>query len=71
MEETKRMKLADKAIARMVSESPGRNASEPIGGPDTFNPQRPSPLLQDEGTRVGRRLTDETYSSGGVVGTAR
>ncbi len=71
MEETKRMKLADKAIARMVSESPGRNASEPIGGPDTINPQRPSPLLQDEGTRVGRRLTDETYSSGGVVGTAR
>ena len=34
MEETKWMKLTDKAIYRMVSESPGRNASEPIGGPD-------------------------------------
>ena len=37
MEETNRMKLADKAILGMVSESPGRNVSEPIGGPDTFN----------------------------------
>ncbi len=65
------MKLADKAINRMVSESPGRNASEPKGGPDTLNPQRPSPLVQDEGTRVCRRLTEEAYPSGGVVGTAR
>ena len=32
MEETNRMKLADKAILGMVSESPGRNESEPIGG---------------------------------------
>ena len=71
MEETKWMKLTDKAIYRMVSESLGRNASEPIGGPDTNKLQRPSLLVWDEGTRVGRRLTDETYSSGGVVGTAR
>ena len=28
------MKLTDKAILRMVSESPGRNTSEPIGGPN-------------------------------------
>jgi hypothetical protein len=28
------LKLADKAILGMVSESPGRNASEPIGGPE-------------------------------------
>jgi hypothetical protein len=28
------MKLADKAIVGMVSESPGRNASEPSGGLD-------------------------------------
>ena len=34
MEETKQMKLTDKAIFWMVSKSPGRNASEPIGGPD-------------------------------------
>ena len=26
------MKLADKAILGMVSKSPGRNVSEPIGG---------------------------------------
>src|SRR5262249_12975839 len=34
VEETKRMKPTDKAIFRMVSESPGRNASEPSGGLD-------------------------------------
>ena len=65
------MKLTDKAIFRMVSESPGRNASEPRGGPDKNKPQRPSPLLWDQGSRVCRRLTDEAYLSGGVVGTAR
>ena len=32
VEETKRRKPTDKAIVRMVSESPGRNASEPVGG---------------------------------------
>jgi hypothetical protein len=32
VEETKRMKPADKAILGMVSESPGRNGSEPTGG---------------------------------------
>ena len=34
MEETKLVKLTDKAIVRMVSESPGRNVSEPTSGPD-------------------------------------
>jgi hypothetical protein len=34
VEETKLVKPIDKAIFGMVSESPGRNASEPIGGPD-------------------------------------
>ena len=34
-EETNLVKLIDKAIFGMVSESPGRNESEPIGGPDT------------------------------------
>lgn len=33
-EETKRMKPTDKAILGMVSESPGRNESEPTGGLD-------------------------------------
>ena len=65
------MKLADKAVYRAVSESPGRNASEPNGGPDKNKPQRPSFLVSDEGSRVCRRLADETYPSGGVVGTAR
>ncbi len=65
------MKLADKAVYRAVSESPGRNASEPNGGPDKNKPQRPSLLLSDEGNRIYRRLTNEAYPSGGVVGTAR
>ena len=34
VEETKRMKPTDKAIHGMVSESPGRNVSEPTGGLD-------------------------------------
>ena len=34
VEETKRMEPTDKAILGIVSESPGRNASEPIGGLD-------------------------------------
>ena len=34
VEETNRMKPTDQAILGMVSESPGRNASEPTGGLD-------------------------------------
>ena len=48
MEETKRVKLTDKAIVRMVSESPGRNASEPTGGPDKI-------ILEAELSLVERR----------------
>jgi hypothetical protein len=48
--ETKRMKPTDKAILGMVSESLGRNASEPRGGLDKeFNPKA-------EPSMVGRRL---------------
>jgi hypothetical protein len=36
-EETKRMKPTDQAILGMVSESPGRNGSEPSGGLDKKN----------------------------------
>ena len=36
VEETKLMKPIDKALARRVSKSPGRNASEPIGGPESL-----------------------------------
>jgi hypothetical protein len=48
-EETKRMKPTDKAILGMVSESPGRNVSEPRGGLDKINPKA-------EPSMVGRRL---------------
>ena len=48
VEETKRMKPTDKAILGMVSELPGRNASEPTGGLDKFNPKA-------EPSIVGRR----------------
>jgi hypothetical protein len=66
------MKLADKAILGMVSESPGRNVSEPTGGLVIILKFRgPSQLGVGEGNRMCRRLTDETYPSGGVVGTAR
>ena len=37
VEETKLMKPTDKAIFRMVSESPGRNVSEPTGGLEKFS----------------------------------
>jgi hypothetical protein len=66
------MKLADKAIFGMVSESPGRNVSEPTGGlVRILKFRRPSQLGVGEGSRMCRRLTDETHPSGGVVGTAR
>jgi hypothetical protein len=39
VEETKRMKPTDKAAPGAVSESPGRNESEPIGGLETINPK--------------------------------
>ncbi len=65
------MKLTDKAIFRMVSESPGRNASEPIGGLDTFCFRRPSFLCSGEGSTDRRILTDASIRSGGVVGAAR
>ena len=71
MEETKRMKPTDKAILGMVSESPGRNGSEPIGGLGKKEIWRPSPLIQGEGSMDCRKLTDAAKHSGGVVGAAR
>jgi len=65
------MKPTDKAIQRMVSESPGRNASEPTGGLETEKLRRPSPLGWGEGSMAWRGLTDAACHSGGVVGTAR
>jgi hypothetical protein len=71
VEETKRMKPTDKAILGMVSESPGRNASEPTGGLEKDWLRRPSPLPWGEGSMAGRGLTEATGHSGGVVGAAR
>ena len=65
------MKLTDKALFRRVSESPGHNESEPIGGLDKEKFRRPSPLKPGEGSRGRRRLTDEALPFGGVVGIAR
>ena len=48
--ETEFLKPIDKAILGMVSESPGRNASEPTGGLEKKRLRRPSPLLWGEGS---------------------
>jgi len=71
VEETNRVKLTDKAVLGTVSESPGRNASEPIGGLVRNKFRWPSPLLPGEGSMAGRSLTVATSHSGGVVGAAR
>ncbi len=70
-EETKFVKPIDKAIIWMASESPGRNASEPMGGPERKETRRPSLLSPDEGNMVCGILTDAAAHSGGVVGAAR
>ena len=56
MEEMKRMKPTDKAILGMVSESPGRNESDPTGGPDKKY------TLEAEPPKVGRRQHDKTQT---------
>ena len=52
MEETNLVKLTDKAVFGTVSESPGRNASEPIGGLVKNRFRRPSPLATGQGSRI-------------------
>jgi Rhodopirellula transposase DDE domain len=52
--ETELLKPIDKAIFRMVSKSPGRNASEPIGGLESLKIRRPNPRLLGEGS-IDRR----------------
>jgi hypothetical protein len=53
------------AIARMVSESPGRNASEREMAPKR-QPRRPSGRLLREGNMGRRRLADAAAHSGGA-----
>jgi hypothetical protein len=71
VEETKLVKPIDRAIVRMVRESPGRNASEPIGVLVRKQFRRPSSLLPSEGSMTRRNLIDASCHSGGVVGAAR
>ena len=71
MEETNLVKPTDKAIFGMVSESPGRNASEPKVASTRNELRRPSPLVSGEGSKANRILTDAMGHSGGVVGVAR
>src|SRR5215471_1769817 len=71
VEETKRMKPTDKSILGMVSESPGRNASEPRSGLDKKIIRRPSPLWSGEDSMTWRTLTEAACHFGGVVGAAR
>jgi hypothetical protein len=61
------MKPTDKAILGMVSESPGRNASEPVVASTKNELRRPSPLMSGEGSMAWRRLTDAPHHCGGVV----
>ena len=56
MEETKLVKLTDKAIVRMVSESPGRNAGEPTGGPEKITVE--AELSMVERRQQGASQTD-------------
>ena len=65
------MKPTDKAVLGMVSESSGRNASEPTGGLDKNLIRRPSLLVSGKGSMARRRLTEALCHSGGVVGAAR
>ena len=61
VEETKRMKPTDKAIFGMVSESPGRNESEPIGGLDKKQTSEAEPSL------YGRRQHGMTWADRDVM----
>ena len=65
------MKPIDTAIFRMVSESPGRNVSEPRGGLENMKHWRSSPPSPGEGSTGKRKLTEALVCSGGVVGVAR
>ncbi len=65
VEETKPVKPIDKAIHGIVSESPGRNASEPTGGPVKLRTPEAEP------SRVGRRQHGKTKPDRCVVSLRR
>ncbi len=59
--ETKSLKPVDKAIRRMVSESPGRNGSERGGSLESTEPRRPSVYRAREGSMGRRSLADAAW----------
>ena len=61
------MKPTDKAALGAVSESPGRNESEPIGGLDTINPKA-KPFGSGEGSMTIRSLIEAEVTSAGCSG---
>ena len=65
VEETKRMKPTDKAILGMVSESPGRNVSEPRSGLDKIYTPKAEPSV------VGRRQHGMAQTDRGGVSLRR
>ncbi len=68
--ETDDLKPIDKAVVRTVSESPGRNGSERIGGPESDGPGGRAGNRNGEGSKDCRRLAEAAELSGGVVATA-
>jgi hypothetical protein len=70
-EETNRRKPTDQAILGMVSESPGRNGSEPRSSLEENAVWRLSPLLRGEGRMAGARLTDAAGHVAGVGGCVK
>ncbi len=69
--ETEALKPIDKAIKRMVSESPGRNESERTGSLENDDIRRPSACWAREGGRVHRSLASAVgfLRRGGSDGT--
>lgn len=61
--ETKLLEPTDQAILGMVSELPGRNASEPEDSFEIAEPWRLSPSLSDESSTENGNLTDTVFSA--------
>jgi hypothetical protein len=58
------MKPTDKTILGMVSESPGRNESEPVGSLERHNPKA-EPFTLGRRQHDRRKLTDAQVTSAG------
>ena len=69
--EAETLKPTDKAIGRMVSESPGRNGSERSGGPEKLKLRRLSLTVERRRRYGSSHLADAAARSDGVRATAR